>query len=154
MNLVISIKRAEGTDSNFPIPSYESLGAVGLDIRAFLPEEERATGHKFLPGQRSLISSGFKIEIPNGFEGQIRARSGLAHKYGIALANGVGTIDSDFRGVIGILLINHGSDPFIVNHCSRIAQLVIMPVIKVECVLVNTLIKTERNEGGFGSTGK
>tara|TARA_A100001011_G_C13905031_1_gene672673 strand:- start:43 stop:510 length:468 start_codon:yes stop_codon:yes gene_type:complete len=154
MNLTLKIERPEGTDKDFPMPSYQSSGAAGLDIRAHLPKEERARGYKLLPGRRSLISGGFKIQIPTGLEGQIRARSGLAKKYGITLANGIGTIDSDFRGVIGILLINHGPDPFTVNHTDRIAQLVIQPVIKVDCVLVESLIKTERGEGGFGSTGE
>ena len=141
------------TESDFPIPEYQTPGSAGLDIRAYLPIEERIFGSTLEPGQRLLISSGFKIEIPDGFEGQIRARSGLALKHGIALANGVGTIDSDYRGTLGVLLINLGSLPFNVKHGQRVAQLIIAPYSRVELKIVTEISTTGRNDSGYGSSG-
>ena len=100
-----------------------------------------------------LISSGFKIEIPDGYEGQIRARSGLALKFGVTLANGVGTIDSDYRGGLSVILLNLGSAPFIVKHGQRIAQLVIAKYSRVKINIVEDMSETDRNESGYGSTG-
>lgn len=154
MKLNIPIMRAAGTDLDFPIPSYQSSGAVGLDMRAYLTKDMRVNGLKLLPRERALISSGFMMGIPEGFEGQIRARSGLARRFGIVLANGVGTVDSDYRGTIGILLINLGSEPHVIRHSSRIAQIIVAPVMKVEFSLVTSLLETSRNQDGFGSTGE
>ena len=141
------------TDSDFPIPEYSTSGSAGLDIRAFLSTESRSEGILLLPGQISLVSSGFKIEIPQGHEGQIRARSGLSLNHGITVANGVGTIDSDYRGPIGVLLINLGQSPYTIMHGCRIAQLVIAKYSRVKCEVVKNISQTKRNESGFGSTG-
>ena len=141
------------TESDFPIPEYQTDGSSGLDLRAYLPKTEQGSGIILSPGERQLISSGFKIEMPIGFEGQIRARSGLSLKYGIALANGIGTIDSDYRGPLGIILINLGPMPFIIKHGQRVAQLVIVSVRRIELKVVKAISKSERNESGYGSTG-
>ena len=153
MSKAIFFQYLPETDTEFPVPEYQTLGSAGLDIRAYLPIKDRIHGSIIKPGQRLLISSGFKIEIPYGFEGQIRARSGLALKHGIALANGVGTIDSDYRGTLGVILINLGSLPFNIKHGQRVAQLVVTPYSRVECKIVKEISTTNRNESGFGSTG-
>ncbi len=153
MNKNLLIQYLPDTDSDFPIPEYQTLGSSGLDIRAYLPDAKRTAGILLSPGEQALISSGFKIEIPEGFEGQIRARSGLALKHGIALANGVGTIDSDYRGEIGIILINLGSLPFTVRHGQRIAQLIITRYSRMNTKIVKNISKSVRNDAGYGSTG-
>lgn len=153
MSVTLLIKYSIGTDLDFPIPAYQTVGSSGLDIRAYLQRDEREFGITILPGERSLIASGFQIEVPDGFEGQLRARSGLALKYGIGLVNGIGTIDSDYRGDLGVLLINFGSLPFTLNHGERIAQLVILAYERVHLKIVNSVSKTNRSEAGFGSTG-
>ena len=154
MTSSILIKYLPDTDRDFPLPAYQTFGSSGLDLRAYLPPQERFKGRTLLPGERSLISTGFMVLIPDGFEGQIRARSGLALKYGIQLANGVGTIDSDYRGSLGGVLINSGLRPFIVEHSARIAQLVIASYERVSLRVVDNFAKTIRNDSGFGSTGE
>ena len=129
-------------------PVYSSLEAAGADLKAAI---ENAVVIK--PGERNLIPTGIKLEIPEGYEGQIRPRSGLAIKHGISALNSPGTIDSDYRGEICVILINHGSEDFVVNPGDRIAQLVIAPVIKAEFEYKNELKSSERGRGGFGSTG-
>ena len=141
------------TDRDFPIPEYQTAGSSGIDLRAYLPPAERRDGVTLIPGQRLLVSSGFIFEIPDRHEGQIRARSGLALKYGIALANGIGTIDSDFRGPLGIILINLGSLSFTVKHGQRIAQLIIAPYSRVKVQIMKNGSKTSRGDSGYGSTG-
>ena len=131
------------------VPSYETLGSAGADIRAFL--EESVT---IKPFERAMIPTGLKFEIPLGYEMQIRPRSGLAAKSGITVLNTPGTIDSDYRGEVKIILINLGKDDFIVNNGDRIAQAVIAPVTQGKFTVVNELSSTSRGEGGFGSTGK
>jgi dUTP pyrophosphatase len=153
MTKSLLIKYLSDTDPGFPLPAYQTPGSSGLDLRAYLPGRERANGRSLLPGERSLISTGFAIRIPDGFEGQIRARSGLALKYGVHLANGLGTIDSDYIGGLGVLLTNSGVLPYIVEHGARIAQLVIGPYERVTLTKVDDITKTIRNESGFGSTG-
>ena len=153
MTKTVLIQYLSETDTTFKIPEYQTSGSAGMDIRACLPKSERSPGWIILPGDRLLISSGFKIQIPVGFEGQIRARSGLALKHGITLANGVGTIDSDYRGDLGILLINLGSEAFKVKHGQRIAQLIISTYSRVELKRVKDLSITDRGSFGYGSTG-
>lgn len=131
------------------VPSYETIGSAGADIRAFL--EESVT---IKPFERAMIPTGLKFEIPLGYEMQIRPRSGLAAKSGITVLNTPGTIDSDYRGEVKIILINLGKDDFIVNNGDRIAQAVIAPVTQGKFRVVNELSSTSRGEGGFGSTGK
>ena len=129
-------------------PSYETPGSAGMDIRAWLDEPVILK-----PGERALIPTGLFMEFEPGYEVQLRARSGLAVKHGIGLVNGVGTIDSDYRGEIKVALINLGQEAFAVNNGERIAQMVISPVIQAEIEPSEMLTETERGSGGFGSTG-
>lgn len=130
------------------LPSYETEGSAGMDIRAHLDEPVILE-----PGKRALVPTGMFLEIPAGYEVQIRARSGLAVKYGIGLVNGVGTIDSDYRGEIKVALINWGDETFTVNDGERIAQMVVAKYEKVRLVSADELSETERGSGGFGHTG-
>jgi len=129
-------------------PTYASDGAAGADLRAAL-----AGPLVISPGGRSLVPTGLVLEIPPGFEGQVRARSGLALKKGLALANGVGTIDADYRGEVGVLVVNLGTEPVTLSRGDRIAQLVIAPVARAVFEEAADLAGTARGEGGFGSTG-
>jgi len=134
--------------SNNPLPQYETEGSAGMDIRAFIPAKV-----SLQPFERKLIPTGLYIEIPQGYEGQIRPRSGLALKKGISIPNSPGTIDSDYRGELKILLINLSPEGVEIAPAERIAQLVIAPCARVGWQLVDTLATTDRNAGGFGSTG-
>lgn len=129
------------------LPAYKSSDAAGMDLCC----KEDFT---LYPKERRLVGTGLRMAIPSGYEGQVRARSGLAFKHGIALVNAPGTIDSDYRGEIGVILINHGADVVTFNAGDRIAQLVICPVTRAELVEVDELEETVRGVGGFGSTGK
>jgi dUTP pyrophosphatase len=130
------------------LPVYGSQEAAGADIRAYIKERVILN-----PGQRTLVPTGLRFEIPQGFEIQVRPRSGLALKQGITVLNTPGTIDSDYRGEIGIILMNHGKDPFVITPHMRIAQLVLAPVYQAEFVCSHELATTKRGEGGFGHTG-
>lgn len=151
---VIRILREDWADPLIPLPSYETAGAAGADARANLAVEDRANGFTLAPMQRAVVPTGLRIEIPEGYEVQIRPRSGLALKYGISLPNTPGTIDSDYRGPLGVLLINYGADPFVIAHGDRIAQLIVAPVVQAVFSEVDALAATERGAGGFGSTGR
>ncbi len=131
-----------------PIPAYQTSGAAGMDLSAAI---EAAVS--IAPGERRYIATGLAFAIPPGFEGQVRPRSGLALKFGVGIVNAPGTIDSDYRGEVGIVLVNHGSEPFTVEPLARIAQLIVAPVARVDIVLVEILGETERGGGGYGSTG-
>ena len=133
-----------------PLPSYHSKHAAGLDVVAGVPDEEPL---ELAPGGRGLVPTGFALELPHGYEAQVRPRSGLALKHGVTLLNSPGTIDSDYRGELMVLLVNLGREPFLVRRGTRIAQLVIAPVASVEIVAVEALGATGRGPGGFGSTG-
>ena len=130
-------------------PSYETPSSAGLDLRAYLPEGSVS----LLPLERKLIGTGLFFEIPEGFEVQIRPRSGLAHKNGISVLNSPGTIDADYRGEIKILLINHGNEAFEIEHQMRIAQMVVAKYERIQFKLVEQLTESKRGSGGFGSTG-
>ena len=130
------------------IPEYKTEGASGMDLKAYLSQP--VTLH---PMERMLVPTGLYMELPPGYEAQARARSGLAIKHGIGLVNGIGTIDSDYRGELCIPLINWSSEDFVINDGDRIAQLVIARYEKVEVELTDSLEETERGEGGFGHTG-
>jgi dUTP pyrophosphatase len=132
------------------LPAYESAGAAGMDLRAAVPEDRPLL---ILPGRRALAPTGLIFEIPDGFEGQIRPRSGLALKHGITCLNTPGTIDSDYRGEVMVLLINLGDEAFAVTRGMRIAQVVFAPVTRVETEERGLAGTTERGSGGFGSTG-
>ncbi|WP_171101042.1 MULTISPECIES: dUTP diphosphatase [unclassified Ruegeria] len=147
----IRVIRDEGADPSIPLPSYETEGAAGADVRANLPD---ATSVRLEPGARALIPTGLRVEIPQGFEIQVRPRSGLALKHGITLPNTPGTIDSDYRGPLGVIVLNAGQESFEITHGERIAQLVVAPVVQASFELVDSLDETERGAGGFGSTGR
>ncbi len=149
--VAIRVIRDAGSDASVALPSYETSGAAGADVRANLPGGKAIT---LEPGQRALIPTGLRIEIPQGYEVQVRPRSGLALKHGITLPNTPGTIDSDYRGPLGVILMNAGQDPFDVAHGERIAQLVVAPVVQAEFLVADDLSDTERGTGGFGSTGR
>ena len=133
-----------------PLPAYQSAGAAGLDLMAALAP---GAALKLAPGARVLIPTGLAIALPEGFEGQIRPRSGLAAKHGVTVLNAPGTLDADYRGEIGVLLVNLGDEPFEIARGARIAQLVIAPVTKVSLIERPALNGTARATGGFGSTG-
>lgn len=132
------------------MPRYQTELAAGFDLAACLPEGERVT---IGPGEIAMIPCGVSMAIPAGYEGQVRPRSGLASKFGVTLPNAPGTIDADYRGEIKVPLINHGREAFVVEHGTRIAQMVIAPILHAELRQVETLDETERGSGGFGSTG-
>ncbi len=134
--------------SHHKLPSYETIGAAGMDVRAFLSEPI-----ELKPLQRALIPTGLYIQLPQGFECQIRPRSGLAFRHGITVANSPGTIDADYRGEIKVILLNLSNEPFVVNDGERICQMVISRYEKINWQQVETLDETERGDGGFGHTG-
>ncbi len=131
------------------LPSYESPGAAGADLRAFLPAPLRLG-----PGERAAVPTGLRIELPPGYEAQVRPRSGLALKQGLTCLNSPGTIDADYRGELKVILINHGREEALISNGDRIAQLVVAPVSRAAFVGSGELGGTARGAGGFGSTGK
>ena len=135
-------------DHPVSLPQYMTEGSSGMDLFASLAQEVT-----LLPGERKLIPAGISVAIPEGFEGQIRPRSGLAIQKGIGIVNGPGTIDADYRGEVGVLLINFGKEPFPIRNGDRIAQMVISPVTRVTLEEVDDLPPTRRQGGGFGHTG-
>ncbi len=149
--VAIRVIREDGADPSIPLPSYETSGAAGADVRANLPGK---TSMILEPGQRALVPTGLRIEIPQGFEVQVRPRSGLALKHGITLPNTPGTIDSDYRGPLGVIVLNAGQEAFEITHGERIAQLVVAPVVQATFTAADVLSETERGAGGFGSTGR
>jgi dUTP pyrophosphatase len=142
------VRLAHGAD--LPLPQYQSAHAAGLDLFAAVPAESAAV---IPPGGRALIPTGIAIALPQGYEGQVRPRSGLAARHGITVLNAPGTVDADYRGEIQVVLANLGSEPFAVSRGTRIAQLIIAPVQQVTLVETVTLDSTARGQGGFGSTG-
>ncbi|MCQ2301277.1 MAG: dUTP diphosphatase [Bacteroidales bacterium] len=136
--------------SNNALPAYETKNSAGMDLRAYLPEGPVT----LKPLQRAMIPTGLYIEIPEGYEGQVRPRSGLAIKHGITVLNTPGTIDADYRGELKQILINLSDEPFVINNGDRIAQIVFARCEQAEMVEVEELSETERGAGGFGHTGK
>jgi dUTP pyrophosphatase len=153
MAVKISVLREDWADPLVPLPAYQTAGSAGADICANLPVEMRAAGFVLQPMERAIVPTGLRVAIPEGFEMQIRPRSGLALKHGITLANTPGTIDSDYRGPLGVALVNLGAAPYVVSHGDRIAQCVIAPVLQAGFEVVDALDSTARGAGGFGSTG-
>ena len=151
--VTIRISRLDGADSEVALPDYATEGAAGADLRANLALEDRRDGLNLAPGKRKLVPTGLSLEIPEGFEAQLRPRSGMALKHGVTLANAPGTIDSDYRGPLLALLVNLGEEDFVVRHGERIAQLVVAPVARARFAETERLERTERGTGGFGSTG-
>ncbi|MFD2174456.1 dUTP diphosphatase [Rhodobacter lacus] len=150
----IKVLREDWADPEVALPAYETPGAAGADLRANLPPESRNAGLTLAPMARVIVPTGLRVEIPAGFEMQIRPRSGLAFKHGLSLPNTPGTIDSDYRGPLGVLLINFGAEPYTIHHGDRIAQAVVAPVVQARYSLAETLGETDRGAGGFGSTGR
>lgn len=144
---IVRLEHAEGLD----LPAYETSGSAGMDLRAAVPEDRQIV---LLPGRRTLVPTGLIFELEEGYEAQIRPRSGLAFKNGITCLNTPGTIDSDYRGEVKVLLINLGDDDFRIERGMRIAQAVIAPVTQVEVEERNQVSETVRGAGGFGSTGQ
>lgn len=131
-----------------PTPQYSTAHAAGMDVRADL-----SAPLTIPPGERALIPTGLRVAVPQGYEMQMRPRSGLALKHGITLANSPGTIDADYRGPVGVIIINHGSEPFVVSPGERICQAVVAPVMHVTWNVTEQLADTDRGDGGFGHTG-
>jgi dUTP pyrophosphatase len=134
-----------------PLPAYQTSHAAGLDLLAAVPD---AAPVVLAPGKHALVPTGLAIALPDGFEAQVRPRSGLAAKHGVTVLNSPGTIDADYRGEIQVILINHGGEPFTVRRGERIAQMVIAPVVQAQLIPATALSDTERGSGGFGSTGR
>ena len=149
--VVIRVTHEDGADTAVPLPSYETTGAAGADLRANLPDRGQL---ELTPGARALVPTGLRIEIPAGYEAQIRPRSGLALKHGIMLVNAPGTIDSDYRGPVGVIVMNAGQSDFVIAHGERIAQMVVAPVVQAKFEAVQGLGDSDRGSGGFGSTGR
>ena len=151
--VTVAISWANGADSTLPLPSFKTDGSVGADLRANLSKDERSKGVLLKANSRMLVSTGFRLEIPQDYEAQIRPRSGLALKHGITLMNAIGTIDSDYRGIVGVILFNSSDKDFKISHGDRIAQMIIAPVVRANFVMAPKLTKTTRGSGGLGSTG-
>jgi dUTP pyrophosphatase len=145
--IAVKIRRLEDNEE-LPLPSYRSENSSGMDIRASVKDPVLLK-----PGEIRLIPTGLAVSVPTGYEAQIRPRSGLALRHGISMVNSPGTIDSDYRGEIGIILINHGAEPFTIRRGDRIAQMIISKVYHAELVEVDELDHTARGQGGFGHTG-
>jgi dUTP pyrophosphatase len=141
-------------DRSVPLPAYATDGAAGADVRANLAAADREIGLTLAPLERRLVPTGLRAAVPDGWEMQVRPRSGLALRHGITLANTPGTIDSDYRGPLGVLLVNLGTEPYTVAHGERIAQLVVAPIAQAAFPVVGALPPTGRGGGGFGSTGR
>ncbi|MHB8172036.1 MAG: dUTP diphosphatase [Thermincolia bacterium] len=144
----VYMKRTEGCE-DLPLPRYMTVQAAGMDLYAAVPQ-----GVLLQPGKFTLIPTGLQIALPDGYEAQIRPRSGLALKHGISLVNTPGTIDADYRGEIGLIMINFGPDPFVINRGERVAQMVINKVERPQLIEVEELDETQRSTSGFGHTGK
>ena len=149
MSVKVGIRQLDHA-KGLPLPSYATAGAAGLDLSAAIGENEKIT---LKPGKRTLVPTGLQIHLPDGFEAQIRPRSGLALKNGIGLVNAPGTIDADYRGEIGVILVNLGEEDFEITRGLRIAQMVIAPVTRADLIAGDAVGATERGAGGFGSTG-
>jgi dUTP pyrophosphatase len=137
--------------AGLPLPAYQSAHAAGLDLLAAVPEKAPLV---LAPGKHAMVPTGLSIALPQGFEAQVRPRSGLAAKHGVTVLNAPGTIDADYRGEIQVILINHSAEPFAIRRGERIAQLVVAPVVQAQLNPVDSLPDTGRGSGGFGSTGR
>jgi len=147
MPVTLWVRRVGNRGPPLELPRYETLGSAGMDLRADEP-------FSLAPGERRLVPTGLAVEIPPGYEGSVRPRSGLALRHGVGMVNAPGTVDSDYRGELSVILVNHGPAPVSFERGERIAQLVIAPVARADIVLVEALSDTVRGGGGFGSTGK
>lgn len=150
MQVTLRIAWVEGADRSVPLPAYATAGAAGADLRANFPDRGRID---LAPGERALVPTGLRLEIPQGFEVQLRPRSGLALRHGVTLPNSPATIDWDYRGPLGVIVMNAGQEAFGIAHGDRIAQMVVAPVVRADFVVAEALGDTARGSGGFGSTG-
>ncbi|MEM1361007.1 MAG: dUTP diphosphatase [Pseudomonadota bacterium] len=150
---LIEIAWTEEADRTLPLPRYETDGAAGADLRANFAASDRELGLKLPPMGRALVPTGLRLAIPQGFEVQIRPRSGLALKQGLTIPNTPGTIDSDYRGPLGVIVLNSGEKIIDISHGDRIAQMIVAPVVQADFALSEGLDNTTRGTGGFGSTG-
>lgn len=149
-DIAVRVAWVPGADEALGMPAYQTSGSAGMDLRANLPDRGNVI---VSPQEIVLIPTGLTLEIPEGFEAQVRPRSGLALKHGITLPNSPGTIDSDYRGPLGVIVQNGGTEPFTIAHGDRIAQLVFAPIVRAAWQIVTELAESDRGEGGFGSTG-
>lgn len=149
----LRVMRLPDADPAIPLPAYHTVGAAGADLCANLAAPDRAQGVTLGPLARALIPTGLALAIPDGWEAQIRPRSGLALRHGLTIPNSPGTIDSDYRGPLGVILLNLGDAPVTIRHGDRIAQMVLAPAPQARFDLVDALEDTARGQGGFGSTG-
>lgn len=150
-DLLVEVQRLAGFDPALTLPDYATHGAAGADLRLNLPDRGEVV---LPPGARALLPTGLALALPEGVEGQIRPRSGLAHRHGVTVLNAPGTIDADYRGHLQVLLINLGQEPVTLSHGERIAQLVLAPALRAGFVPIARLGTTGRGSGGFGSTGR
>ena len=148
--VTVAMQWEEEADRSLGLPAYATAGAAGADLRANFPDRCEVV---LEPGARALVPTGLRIAVPEGYEVQVRPRSGLALRHGITLPNSPGTIDSDYRGPLGVIVMNAGADPFEIVHGARIAQMVVAPVVQTRFEIVTDLEDTARGTGGFGSTG-
>ena len=148
--LIVRVRRTGST--SVPLPRYQTAHAAGMDLHAALPDPEQPV--TIAPGARAMVGTGLAFAIPRGWEGQVRPRSGLAAKHGVTVINTPGTIDSDYRGEVGVVLVNHGDETFIVQNGERIAQIVFAEYGQATLVDVPELDDTSRGAGGYGSTGR
>jgi dUTP pyrophosphatase len=151
--MTLGVRRLPEADPAVPLPAYQTPGAAGMDVCANLRPEDRAAGLRLAPGKRCLVPTGLVLEVPEGFEAQLRPRSGLALRHGLGLVNSPGTIDSDYRGEVGVIVVNHGAEAIEIAHGMRVAQLVVAPVARATLAEVEATGATLRGAGGFGSTG-
>lgn len=149
--VTVAFQWEDGADQALGLPSHATAGAAGADLRANFPDRLAVV---LTPGARILVPTGLRIAVPAGYEVQLRPRSGLALRHGITLPNSPGTIDSDYRGPLGVIVMNAGSEPFKIAHGARIAQMVVAPVVQARFAVVSDLDETPRGAGGFGSTGE
>jgi dUTP pyrophosphatase len=147
--VTVGVTRTREGFDDLALPSYETPGAAGADLRAAVAEPIALA-----PGTFARVPTGIAIAVPRGFEAQVRPRSGLAAKHGVTVLNAPGTIDADYRGEVQVILVNHGREPFVVRRGERIAQIIVAPVVHAEWSLVGALDETTRGDGGFGSTGR
>lgn len=153
MNATVDLMWTEQADTSFNLPRYTTSGAAGADVQANLPKDLRDNGIVLQTGERILVSTGFKIAVEDGYEVQVRPRSGLALKNGVTVVNSPGTVDCDYRGPLGVVLLNTGKEPFHIKHGDRIAQIVVAPVTIGVFQIVDEFSSTERGSNGYGSTG-
>ncbi len=154
LGISVRVVFEDWADREIGLPAYQTAGAAGADLRANLRPEDRVGGIVIAPMGRIVVPTGLHVAVPEGFEMQLRPRSGLAVNHGISLPNAPGTIDSDYRGPLGVPMINLSDAPFTVRHGERIAQVVIAPVVQAEFAVVDSLDETRRGAGGFGHTGR